>query len=699
MTDIRCRRKYQRVWMGTLLFVAGIFSGDVEAEEPQRIPVGAAKVDVTPTVPVVLAGYGNRTKEYEGIDTKLWARAMVIGDEQPVVVVVLDNCGVPQSATDRLAKRLAQRGIAPERLVVAATHAHNAPTLVDYAPIVWQGRTTAEQDEATAQYTTFAIEQMEKAVAQALENREPMTLEWGQGRVGFGGNRRVMANNHWAGFGLQRDGPVDHSLPVLAARDARGTVRAVWANYACHCTTVGGRNFVGGDWAGYANTWMEKNFPQAVSLMSIGCGADIGPQPSGGLQVAEQHGRAIAEEAARLLDGETTPLSEAPRVASKRIKLPLEKPQGREHWEAQARGRGFHAELAKSMLKRLDETGSLPSEVDYPMSVWSFGDDLAMVFLAGEVVVDYSVRLKSELDWRRLWITAWVNDVPGYIPSRRVLVEGGYEADFSQVYYDQPGRYEPGIEELLVASVKELVGERFAAEKAAPAAPFHHVDDGFRWIPSNEKTAFSRLAARAAAAKDEHEAKAFDAVRAYLQVAQPAVGEGEFAGVGIETAHWNDFAGDHVNRTFIRQSSPVAELRWTSPAVADRSAPSLVFCFSGSMGWQSQPVTDGFALFVGGKRQLTFDLAREPSRWTSEDGTVELFYLPTWMSDVDTGGFFFVACSRPKLDDEGRVSFAVQSLGEGSQRWFAVDNKQDMPARLKKLRTAIESQADSLKTK
>ncbi len=84
-----------------------------------------------------------------------------------------------------------------------------------------------------------------------------------------------------------------------------------------------------------------------------------------------------------------------------------------------------------------------------------------MVFLAGEVVVDYAVRLKRELDWSRLWINAWANDMPGYIPSRRVLEEGGYEADFSQVYYEQPGRYDPGVEDKLVQAVRELVGEPF----------------------------------------------------------------------------------------------------------------------------------------------------------------------------------------------------------------------------------------------
>ena len=43
-----------------------------------------------------------------------------------------------------------------------------------------------------------------------------MTLEWTQGRATFGGNRRVI-NSNWAGFGHQRNAPVDQ-LPVLATR-------------------------------------------------------------------------------------------------------------------------------------------------------------------------------------------------------------------------------------------------------------------------------------------------------------------------------------------------------------------------------------------------------------------------------------------------------------------------------------------------
>lgn len=645
------------------------------------VSVGVSKVDVTPTHSVLLAGYGGRTTEHEGVDTPLWARSMVIGQTKPAVIVVLDNCGVTQAITDRLAKRLAKRGVAADRLVVATTHTHNAPTLVGYAPIVWKGRTTPEQDQRVEAYTQFAIDKMERAVAEALARRKPMTLEWAQGRATFGGNRRVINGGNWAGFGHQRNAPVDHSLPVLAARDANGAVRAVWANYACHCTTVGGRNRISGDWAGFANTWIEKEFGDAVSLMTIGCGADVGPQPSGNLAIAEDHGRAIAMETKRLLSEKTTALKGAPTVTARQIKLPLAKPKPRGHWEEQLKSGGFHHQLAKAMLAKLDGTGEIPAEVSYPVSVWKFSNDLAMVFLAGEVVVDYSVRLKRELDWSRLWLNAWANDMPGYIPSRRILREGGYEADFSQVYYEQPGRYDPAVEDQLVSTIRDMVGSEFEAKPGQEPSPYHKP-------PSGESMAFKRLASWAGGDRSEAEQTLIQKLQRYVRIAQSAVVR--LTSTDQEETEWHNFAGDFVHRSFIRQQKVGTELAWATPPFSKLAGTALVYGFSGGIGWITEPKTDGFALSIGGREKLRFDVTKEPARWVSEDGAVELIYLPTWTSSVDSGGFFFVALTQIPVNDDGAVEFAVRSLGQGSKRWFALDTKQPNPALLQKLAQSLD---------
>ncbi|MDP1561556.1 MAG: HEAT repeat domain-containing protein, partial [Pirellulaceae bacterium] len=99
----------------------------------------------------------------------------------------------------------------------------------------------------------------------------------------------------------------------------------------------------------------------------------------------------------------------------------------------------------------------------YPVQTWSFGSDLAMVFLGGEVVVDYAQLLRRDLDPDRLWITAYANDVPCYIPSKRILQEGGYEGGDAMVWYDLPARLTPETQDLIVDEVKKQLGTTFAS--------------------------------------------------------------------------------------------------------------------------------------------------------------------------------------------------------------------------------------------
>ena len=84
-----------------------------------------------------------------------------------------------------------------------------------------------------------------------------------------------------------------------------------------------------------------------------------------------------------------------------------------------------------------------------------------MVFLPGEVVVDYVLRLKKEFDASRLWVSAYSNDLPCYIPSERILKEGGYEGGGAMVYYARPTRLKTGLEQQIIDAVREVVPKGF----------------------------------------------------------------------------------------------------------------------------------------------------------------------------------------------------------------------------------------------
>ncbi|MHB8520666.1 MAG: neutral/alkaline non-lysosomal ceramidase N-terminal domain-containing protein [Limisphaerales bacterium] len=432
------------------------------------IPVGAARIDITPPYPIRLSGYAVRKTESAGVEQRLWAKALAIGSDRdgPAILITVDNCGVPANVTDEVAARLWQRARIPrERIAVCSSHAHTGPCLTGVLPNLFVQKIPADQQATIDRYTRELIDQMEQAALRALADRRPCVLAFGQGKAYFAANRRTPG------------GPVDHDLPVLRAVDTAGHVRAIVANYACHCTTLGGDfNRVCGDWAGYAQADLESDNPGAIALVAIGCGADANPQPRGKLELAAQHGRELASEADRVLTGGVTILRGKLTCRFKVIDLPFDPLPTRAQWEERAQKPGIVGYHARVNLDRLARGETLPATLPYRVQTWTFGNELAMVFLSGEVVVDYSLRLKQEFDATRLWVNGYANDVPCYIPSRRVLAEGGYEAEESLWYYDRPARLSPETEDRIIHAVHELLPADFLhnehqAEFPPPKSP------------------------------------------------------------------------------------------------------------------------------------------------------------------------------------------------------------------------------------
>jgi putative membrane-bound dehydrogenase-like protein len=435
------------------LFVA-LLSCDL-ADAAERT-AGVTAVDITPEGPIRLSGFAVRTKESEGVRQKLWAKALAIGDggnNVSAVLVTVDNLGVPDHITREVAERLqAKKSLDPLRLTITSTHTHSAPMLTGVLATLFGKPMTAEETAHVEAYTRELIDKLEQAALAAIADMKPATLEFGIGTADFSINRRG------------KMGVVDHDLPVLAVRGADGKLRAIYTSYACHCV-VFADNQVSGDWAGYVQEMVEHNYPGAVALTSVGCGGDSNPAKRDSVDAATSQAKQIADEVDRLLKQGLTPITEPLAVTYGRIDLPFDKHPTRQEWEQKAQQQDYVGYHARVQLAKLDRGEKLQTEISYPIQTWAFGDQLAVVFLAGEVVVDYSLRLKGEFDRSRLWVNGYSNDVPCYIPSERVLKEGGYEGGGAMIFYDRPTKFAPGLEQKIVDEVHRQVPKSFVAPK------------------------------------------------------------------------------------------------------------------------------------------------------------------------------------------------------------------------------------------
>lgn len=447
-----------------LLFVSGWSTVEAEVQpdfdRDEIIEVGVARIDITPEGPIRLAGYGGRDSESDGVIQRLEAKALAFGTDNEGIslFITVDLIGIQGHMTKQLRDQLSEKvDLDPAQLVISSSHTHTGPEIGNLLNHFGEPLPSDELGHI-AEYLEQLSRKLEKVSLEALENRSPSLVSWGQGNVDFAMNRRVIENGKWTGFGVVPDGPVDHSMPLMRVTDTEGNIRALLVNYACHGTTLGPDiNEIHGDWMGEAQRILEERHPGAVAMISIGAGGDANPEPRTKMEHTTQHGKAIADEVDRLLAGSLQPITSAPIGRYKEIELPYANVPTVDELIEQTNAsgaRGYYAHLA---LDRLARGETIPASLTYPIQTWTFGNDLTMVLLAGEVVVDYSHRLKEELNDKNLWVTAYVNDVPCYIASKRLIREGGYEVDSSMYSYNHPSRFDESIEDLIVETVHELV--------------------------------------------------------------------------------------------------------------------------------------------------------------------------------------------------------------------------------------------------
>ena len=429
-----------RTLIAILLSVAGLCGASLKA--------GIGRVDITPAGLIWMSGYAARTHASEGTLMPLWAKALALesGPGRKMVIVTTDVVGVPRVVVDEVAARVErQHGLKRPQFLINSSHTHTGP-------VVWQNIPNltvfppSEQEKLLAYERRFT-DALVAAIGAALRDLAPATVEYGEGSLDFAINRRQA---------VSPNGPVDHTAPVLKITGADGKLRAVLFGYACHNTTLTAEVYqLSGDYAGFAAAELERRHPGATALFLMLCGADQNPNPRGTVELARKYGDALAAEVDRVIAARMKPVAGPIRTAFRLTTLQLA-PRTRQDFETELKSSlAAQVRRAQMMLKALD-AGNVIDRIDYPVQAVRFGHSLTLIALGGEVTVDYSLRLKREFTGEPIVVAGYSNDVMCYIPSARVLREGGYEANDSMIYYGQSGPFSADVEDRILAAVHRV---------------------------------------------------------------------------------------------------------------------------------------------------------------------------------------------------------------------------------------------------
>ncbi|MBS1749410.1 MAG: neutral/alkaline non-lysosomal ceramidase N-terminal domain-containing protein [Bacteroidetes bacterium] len=408
---------------------------------------GVARVAITPDGPMWMAGYANRDHAAEGKLQELWAKALVLqdGNGKQCVLITLDVCGIPKDLSDRIRDQLKiKNNLSRAQVNINCSHTHSGPVIQNALSFIYP--LDDEQAEKVKRYTAKLETQIITLVGNAFKSLVPVDVFTENGLARFQVNRR---NNNEPYLLLQKElrGPNDYAVPVIKVADKSGNILAIAFGYACHNTVLNGYQW-SGDYAGFAQTELEKMYPDATALFFQGAGADQNPLPRRTVPLAKQYGKELAYAVEKVLSEPMLKQSPNLAMAYTEVQLPLNAPPSREELETMVKNSVPYKQQSVSyILNKMKKGEKLISSYPYPVLVWKLGDQL-VVALGGEVVVHYSIEIKKMFG-PQTFVMGYSNDVMAYIPSVTILRESNDKTD-GYAFYDPVNKasiaYEGGLD-------------------------------------------------------------------------------------------------------------------------------------------------------------------------------------------------------------------------------------------------------------
>lgn len=408
-----------------------------------------------------LAGYASRDRPSDGTLHDLWAKVLVLEDSLGTqsVLVTADIIGFPKLMTDRIRTAIANKhGLKSSQIILNSSHTHSGPVLKDALSDYFEAPISAAQRQRIEEYSNDLEKKIIATISQTLGQLRPAKVSYGNGTARFQVNRR---NNSEATVTSEATlkGPNDYSVPVLKVEGRDGRPIAVVFGYACHTTVLSIYKW-SGDYAGFAQIDLEKAIPGTTAMFFQGAGADQNPIPRRTIALAEQYGATLAATVSAVTKTPMTELKPILKTGYKEINLPLGPiPTKEELLKVESTSKNYTKKWARRLIDQLEKGEALPkSYPHYPVQIWKLGD-LNWVTMGGEVVIEYALKIK-ELFGKETFVLGYSNDMMAYIPSLKVLREGGYEGATSQVYFKgMSSTWDPGIETRILHGIIDLASE------------------------------------------------------------------------------------------------------------------------------------------------------------------------------------------------------------------------------------------------
>ncbi len=420
---------FTKIPLFLILSAIALYIGFIPNRENQdsmnsTLMVGVSKMNITPSTPIRMSGYGGRDEPFKGVHDSLYVTATVFYDGSvKSVIITADLIGFSHAFCENTIQKIAETsGIQENNIMLSANHNHGGPVNKTYSE---------NADKDVEKYVAELQQKIVHTVAEASDHLQPAMIGMGVGTCKMNINRRARFADGNIWLGRNPDGPCDHDVAVVRIDDMDRNPIGLLVNWPCHGTASGQENYlITGDWPGLAARFVEKDFDREVVVaVTAGASADINPiyGPNDNFREIESVGMLVGEEILRV--AATIQTHPNGRIEASKMTAMA---NGKKQFESRAPN------------QKLESAEPVPIN----LSTMKIGD-IVFAGVSGELMTEIGMRIKEESPYKNTVIITHCNGASGYLCTNQAYPEGGYESMVSRVM--------PGTEYLISDNLKKMI--------------------------------------------------------------------------------------------------------------------------------------------------------------------------------------------------------------------------------------------------
>lgn len=413
-----------------------------------------ARESITPDFPVKMAGYESRKGFNTGVHDTLYTKCVVFEDEiGRGMLMTLDLCMVDNVFVSQIKGHINEKyGFEEDRIIIHTIHTHAGPMTYCF-----NDRLVYGPDKDTEEYLEFSKVRIMVCVDNAMKYYFKGELEFGIGETYIGSSRRHK-DKEGVKIGPDPETEIDRTLTVVRVKDDNEAVRLIMFSCPCHPVVLYPDNTkLSGDYPAAACRELEKRYPEALVIFLQGTGAEINPAILiGGDSYRSTFysdvlftGKILANDVNNVLKGKMTKTDSRIKASLKSIDLPLDDYMTDYFLQLTREENVKKALYGRRMLEILD-SGLYKQGCPFNISRLDLSDDFRIIGLEGEIISVIGSLIKLEFKKGTTLVLGYTNGSVSYIPTKKILAEGGYEAVCAYTKSGLPGPFTSEAADVLI---------------------------------------------------------------------------------------------------------------------------------------------------------------------------------------------------------------------------------------------------------